>query len=73
MSGAAAVGTSLTGLALSADQLASADLNTVINSVLAREGLNVQSRGQNMALAGDIGETVGSLIGIAMGGGGGNI
>ncbi len=81
MGGAAALGTSLTGLALSADQLASADLNTVINSVLAREGLASQRRGQNMALAGDIGETVGGLIGIALGrdsgggggGGGGNV
>jgi hypothetical protein len=65
--GAAAIGTSLTGLGLSAGQLASADLNTVINSVLAREGLNTQERGQNMGLFGDIGETVGTLLGVWLG------
>lgn len=70
MSGAAALGTSLTGLGLSADQLASTDLNTIINSILAREGLDTQKRGQNMQLAGSIGETIGTLVGIGMGGGG---
>ena len=69
--GAAAVGTSLMGLSLSAQQLKSADLNTLINTVLAREGLNTEKRGQNMSLAGDIGETIGTIIGIGMGGGGG--
>ncbi len=68
MTGAAAIGTSLTGLSLSAKQLASADLNTLINTILARERLDTQKRGQNMALAGDIGETIGTLIGLGMGG-----
>lgn len=67
----AEIGTSLAGLGLTAQDLASRDLNTVINSVMAREGLNMQRRGQNMQMIGDIGETIGTLIGIAMGGGNG--
>ena len=62
------LGTSLAGLGLTAQDLASRDIGTIINSVLAREGLNVQQRGQNMGLLGDIGQTIGTLIGIAMGG-----
>ena len=67
--GAGALGATATGLGLQANQLASQDLNTIIQSVLAREGLNTQRRGQNLGLAGDIGETIGTLIGLSMGGG----
>lgn len=63
----AEIGTSLAGLGLTAQDLASRDLNSIIQSVLAREGLNTQRRGQNMAMVGDIGETIGTLIGISMG------
>jgi hypothetical protein len=68
------LGTSLAGLGLTANDMASRDISTIINSVLAREGLNVQQRGQNMAMWGDIGQTIGTLIGIYLGrdqGGGG--
>lgn len=57
------LGVSLTGLGLSADQLASADLNTVINSILTREGLDVQKRGQSMEMWGGIGEAAGTILG----------
>lgn len=74
IAGESEIGASLTGLGLTAHDLASRDLGTIINSVLAREGLNVQQRGQNMQMAGDIAETIGTLIGIYLGrdsGGGG--
>jgi len=57
------LGATMTGLGLTADQLASADLNTVINAALARKGLDVQQRGQNMAALGDLGQGLGSLLG----------
>jgi len=57
------LGATMTGLGLSADQLASADLETVLSAVLAREGLSLQKRGQNMQLAGDIGGALGSIAG----------
>lgn len=64
---AGALGTSLAGLGLSAQDLASRDIGQIINAVLAREGLNVQQRGQNMGLLGDIGQTIGTLLGIWLG------
>lgn len=64
---AAGLGVQLSGLGLSAQQLASADIDTVIRAILAREGLNVEQRGQNMAMVGDIAETAGTLYGIYMG------
>jgi hypothetical protein len=66
---AASLGTSLTGLGLSAEQLASTDLNTIIQSVLAREGLDVSRRGQNMEALGGLGEALGTIIAAKMGGG----
>lgn len=69
------LGTSLAGLGLTAQDLASRDIGQIINAVLAREGLNVQQRGQNMGLLGDIGQTIGTLVGIWLGkdsGGGGD-
>lgn len=60
---AAQLGTSLAGLGLSAAQLESADLNMIVNAILARQELQLQQRGQNLAVAGDVGETIGSIIG----------
>jgi len=61
---AGSLGVQLSGLGLSAQQLASADIETVIRAILAREGLNVQERGQNMQMWGSLGETAGNLFGI---------
>ena len=58
------LGVNLTGLGLSADQLASADLNTVLNSIFAREGLDVTKRGQNMQALGGVGQAAGQLLGL---------
>lgn len=69
LSTAASLGTTMTGLGLSAEQLASQDLNTVINSVLTREGFDVSKRGQNMEALGSLGEALGTIIGAKMGGG----
>lgn len=68
------IGTALTGLGLNAQQLASADLNTIINAILTREGFATQERGQNLGAVGGIGEGIGSLIGLWLtrGQGGGN-
>lgn len=60
------LGQSLTGLGLSADQLASADINTVIQAVLGRESLKLQKSGQKMSLFGDLGQAAGSIIGAVM-------
>ena len=57
------LGGTLTGLGLSADQLASADVNSVIQAVLAREQIKQQGHAANMALLGDIGSAAGSIIG----------
>jgi len=60
------LGATMTGLGLSADQLASADLATVIQAVLGREQLKLAKRGQNLQLAGDIGSAAGSIAGAYM-------
>jgi len=60
------LGGTLTGLGLSADQLASADINTVIQAVLGREQIKQQGHASNMALLGDIGSAAGSIIGGVM-------
>ena len=59
----AELGVNLKQLGLTAQQLASSDLNSVINAVLNRQYLDVQKRGQNAQAATGIGETVGSIIG----------
>ena len=67
------LGSTMTGLGLSADQLASADLSTVIQAVLGQKGLDLQKRGQTMQMWGDIGSGVGSIVGSVLtsrGGGG---
>lgn len=61
------IGVQLASLGLSAEQLKSQNLDTIIQSVLAREGLDVARRGQNMGLLGDVGETIGTLVGLWMG------
>lgn len=66
MNMAGSLGVQLAGLGLSAQQLASADIDTVIRAILAREGLNVEKRGQNMQAATGIGEAAGNLFGIWM-------
>ncbi len=61
------LGKALAGLGISEQQLASADLNTLVQSVLAK-------RGQNMQTEAGIGEALGSLLGLYLtrnGGGGG--
>lgn len=58
------LGTTLSGLGLTADQLASADLNTIIQAILAQKGLKTQERGQSAALAGGLAEGLGTLLGL---------
>jgi hypothetical protein len=65
----AQLGTSLTGLGLSADQLASMDLNSIIGAILRREGFDVERRGQNMGAWAGIGEAVGTILASKYGGG----
>lgn len=64
------MGINLAGLGLSADQLASADLDSIIRAVFAQKGIDAQKRGQNMAMWGDIGEAAGSIIVEILSGGG---
>lgn len=60
------LGATMTGLGLSAEQLASADLNTVIQAVMGKQQLDLQKRGQTMGLLRDIGSAAGSIIGSVM-------
>jgi hypothetical protein len=62
----AQLGTQLSALGLNAEQLKQGSLETIIQAIMAREGLDVARRGQNMQAAGDIGETLGTLAGIWM-------
>ena len=57
------LGVQLKSLGLSAEGLASTDLNSIINAVLNKQYLDVQKRGQNAALLGDVGTAAGSIIG----------
>ncbi len=59
VSAAGELGVRLTALGLNADQLASADLNSVIRAILAREGVGIA--GQELGL--QKGEATGSLVG----------
>jgi hypothetical protein len=61
---ASQLGVNLTGLGLSADQLASADLNSILNAIFAREGIDVTKRGQNMQAWGAAATAAGQLLGI---------
>lgn len=57
------LGLQLKQLGLTAEQLKSADLNSIINAVLNKQYLDVQKRGQTAGLLGDIGSAAGSVIG----------
>jgi len=63
-SGLAELGPQLAALGLSSQSLASQDLNSIINTILTREGFDVQKRGQNMEAAGAAGEAAATLLGI---------
>jgi hypothetical protein len=62
MSGAANLGISTAGLGLTAEQLASADLDSIIRAVFGQQSIDAQKRGQTMAMWGDIGEAAGSIL-----------
>jgi hypothetical protein len=57
------LGTTMTGLGLSADQLASADISTVIQAVLGQQSIDQQGKAATMGMWGDIGTAAGSIIG----------
>ncbi len=57
------IGINLAGLGLSSEQLASADLDSVIRAVFGQMSIDAQKRGQNMQLWGDIGTAAGSILG----------
>ena len=57
------LGVTTAGLSLSADQLASADMDSIIRAVFGERQLENERRGQNMALWGDVGTAAGSIIG----------
>lgn len=61
------MGVQLTGLGLTSQDMATRSIEDIIQAVLAREGLNVQQRGQNMQMWGDVAETAGTLLGIWLG------
>jgi len=64
----AQLGTQLKALGLSADQLASADLNTIINAILNQQNLEgnleIAKSGQNKQLAAGLAEGLGTLLGL---------
>lgn len=60
----ASLGIDLKQIGLGEEQLASADLNTLINAVLGQEQLNVQKRGQNAQTAGGLAEAAGTILGL---------
>ena len=59
----AQLGTTLTGLGLTADQLASADLEKIIDTMLTQQGFDVQKRGQNMQMWSSLGQSAGYAAG----------
>lgn len=64
----AGVAGQLAALGLTEEQLASADLETVLQSMLARAGFDVQRRGQTGAAWGAVGQAAGSILGGFLGG-----
>ena len=58
------LGTALTGLGLSAEQLKSQDLNSIISAVLANKGIDTQNRGQNLEALTGAGEALGTILGL---------
>jgi hypothetical protein len=61
------IGVNLAGLGLSADQLAAADLDSIMRAVFNQQAIDAQKRGQTMNMWGDIGEAAGSIIGVILG------
>jgi hypothetical protein len=68
VTGAADVGATIANLGMTAEQVASADLNTVLNAMLSREGHDIEKRGQTMGMWSGIGEAAGSILGSYFGG-----
>lgn len=64
----ATLGTSLEGLGLTAEGLASSDLGTVINAILASKGLSQQQSQANAQLYAGLGEALGQGIAAYYGG-----
>lgn len=62
----AELGTQLKSLGLTAEGLASSDINSIINAVLNKQYLDVQKRGQTAGLLGSVGETAGSILGAVL-------
>lgn len=63
---AAQLGTALEGLGLSAQQLQSADLNTIIQAILSKQGLDLIKSGQNKQMAAGLAEGLGTLLGLSL-------
>ena len=63
VSAAGTLGMQLTALGLTADQLASADLNAVIRAILAREGVGIQGSAEARAQGEGTGELIGEVLG----------
>jgi hypothetical protein len=61
--GLASVGAQEAGLALSSDQLAATDLNTLISAALQGRSLDVAEAGQNAQRTAQMGEALGLLLG----------
>ncbi len=57
------LGVTTAGLSLSADQLASADFDSIIRAVFGQQQIDADKRGQNMGLWGSLGEVAGTVIG----------
>jgi hypothetical protein len=63
VAGAAQLGLSLGNQSLTANQLASMDLNTILDTILADKGIAAQKRGQTMEMWGGIGAAAGEILG----------
>ncbi len=63
-----AFGQALTGLGLTAEQLASADIEKIIDTILTQQGHDVQKRGQNMQMWAGLGQAAGYAAGSYLGG-----
>lgn len=61
--GAADIGATIAGLGMTQEQLASADLDTVLNALLTREGFDVQKSGQKSSMWAGLAEAGGSILG----------
>lgn len=61
---AGTLGVQMQGLGLSAQQLASADIGTIIQAILGQSSLDITKSGQNKQLAGGLAEGLGTLLGL---------